>query len=341
MKKLIAILLTFVLLLGCIPVAFAASNTAYWHETKAVATSAYLKSWMSGIPDHTPVSDISIPGTHDTMAYSGGVLIKDIVRTQTMTLEQQLNSGIRFVDIRAAYKTTRFDLYHGSVSLGFKLETVLDTIAAFLKANPSETILMRFKQENTSASDAQMKDLFEKYYTKYSNLFYNYHGGIPTLGEVRGKVLILSDVLSITRGINYRTLVTQDDYNLTTNWDLYSKWEKVKNHLDKTSKGGNALYLNYLSGSGGSFPYFVASGKSGSGTNAGQLTTGLLVSKNSTKYPDFPRKKAIGSLYSINYMGTNQLTMDYINQNGLKHVGIVAADFPGEGLINAVISANF
>lgn len=338
MRKIISLLLVLVLVLGCVPMAFAAGDTAYWHESKAAGSQ---KNWMGSIGDEVRISDLSIPGTHDTMAYAGGLIIKDIVRTQTMTLEQQLNSGIRFVDIRVAYKNTRFELYHGSISLGFRLETVLDTMAAFLKANPTETILMRFKQENTSASDAHMKALFDKYYEKYADLFFDYKGGIPTLGEVRGKVLILSDVLSITQGINYRTLVTQDDYNLTTNWDLYSKWEKVRGHLNSASRGGGAIYLNYLSGSGGSFPYFVASGKSSSGTNAGQLATGLVVNRSSTKYPDFPRQKLLGSLYAINFEGTNKLTMNYISDNSLKHVGIIAADFPGEGLIRAVINANY
>lgn len=339
MKRLVSLALALVLVFSFVPAAFAAQDTPYWHESKAVSSSSDLKSWMKNIPNGTPISNISIPGTHDTMAYSGGAVIKDIVRTQTMTLAQQLNSGIRFVDIRAAYKNTRFDIYHGIVSLGSTLDNVLDTMSAFLKANPSETILMRFKQENTSASDAQMKALFDKYYEKYSDLFYVYKGGTPTLGELRGKVLILSDVLSITQGINYRNINTQDDYNLSTNWQLYSKWEKVKAQLNNASSG-SGLYLNYLSGSGGSYPYFVASGKVTSSTNGAQLATGLVVTKSNTTYPDFPRKR-IGSLYSVYFEGTNKLTMDYISNNNLKHVGIIAADFPGEGLIRAVISANF
>ena len=100
------------------------------------------------------------------------------------------------------------------------------------------------------------------------------------------------------------------------------------------------MSLNYLSGSVGSFPYFVASGKSSPGSHAPQLWTGVsTVSKS--KYRDFPRTACLGTLCSINFAGTNQLTEKWIKENKfMQNLGIVAMDFPGGGLVNSIIQRN-
>ena len=54
-----------------------------------------LRNWvaMAAIPDDRKLSELSIPGTHDTMAKYGG----DVPECQSMTLSQQLASGIRWL----------------------------------------------------------------------------------------------------------------------------------------------------------------------------------------------------------------------------------------------------
>jgi len=160
----------------------------------------------------------------------------------------------------------------------------------------------------------------------------------PTLDEIRGKIVVLYDVGGLDFGLSYHyKLNTQDDYRVSTNWDLYSKWEKVKDHLEKanTSPKNDEIYLNYLSASGGSFPYFIASGHSSPGTNAPRLSTGLTTPGWENKYPDFPRVNCFIGICTIAFEGTN-----IINNSNYSRVGIIATDFPGRGLIDSTIKLN-
>lgn len=62
-------------------------------------------NWMSGISDDTYLSDISIPGTHD----SGSRIVDSYASTwakcQNLTITEQLNIGVRYLDMRLAYDT--------------------------------------------------------------------------------------------------------------------------------------------------------------------------------------------------------------------------------------------
>ena len=319
---------------------FAHTDTAYWNSGKITESR---EIWMRVLPDNKKLCELSLPGTHDSMAWQSDLLGLDSTRTQTMSLKDQLLSGIRVIDIRAKYNKNSFPIHHGIAYLRADLDDVLKTVKEFLEANPSETVLIRFSQEYSSASDTEMKLLFDKYYNKFKSIFYQGSSRNPKLGDVRGKLILLSNVTSLNQyGIPYRSLNIQDDYHLNTNWDLYSKWEKVKRQINNSNnRDGDTIYMNYLSGSGGSFPYFVASGHSSPGTSAGRLATGLTEPAFRDKYPDFPRVGRVGSLATICFEGTNTLTADYLYKNRISYCGIVMADFPGARLINNIIECNF
>jgi len=196
---------------------------------------------------------------------------------------------------------------------------------------------MRIKQEHTSESDGRMMALFNDYYAKYQDLFwkseYSATPSNPSLAELRGKIVILSDVYSIRQGMSYRDIHKQDEYHLSTNWDLYGKWERIREHLETRNRGDpDSLYMNYLSGSGGVYPYFVASGHSSSDTYGSRLSTGLTEPGFKNYYLDFPRIARVGVFATIAFEGTNTLTADYLSKGGMSRAGIVVADFPGERL---------
>lgn len=198
---------------------------------------------------------------------------------------------------------------------------------------------MRIKQENSKYSDIEFHQKLKEYENKYFKYFwqnYDNYTSNPKLGDVRGKIVVFNDVFASNVGLSYRNTDKQDNYNIDTNWSLYYKWEDIKNHLDKARNGDiNKIYINYLSASGGSFPYFVASGQSSPEMSAPRLATGLVGPAFNGWYPDFPR----GPLNDILFEGTNILTTSNINNNQGR-VGIIVADFPGSGLINSIISKN-
>lgn len=65
------------------------------------------KNWMNYIDNSRTISELSIPGTHGSMALYGSVL-GDILINQTMNLDIQLNSGIRYIDIRCRHYYNTF-----------------------------------------------------------------------------------------------------------------------------------------------------------------------------------------------------------------------------------------
>ena len=164
---------------------------------------------------------------------------------------------------------------------------------------------------------------------------------IPILGEVRGKIVVLQnfDAAQIY-GLAWKNLDIQDDYNLTSNWGLYDKWTSVKNQLNKANiSSKKQIVVNFLSGSGGSFPYFVASGKSSPQTHAPRLLTGR-TTPGWHSYPDFPRVGCRIGICSIAFEGTNNLVTAELAKEKLKFTGIVMIDFPGAGLISRIIKLN-
>jgi 1-phosphatidylinositol phosphodiesterase len=227
-------------------------------------------------------------------------------------------------------------------------------------------------------STQQFTAAFTNYWIRYSSMFYNpklpgnlVYGLNPPLSVLRGMVVVLDDFSSRSGatsqfGLNYSRLTAQDNYTINDNWDLYTKWTEVKAALQTAVAGSSpvpspasaaSLYINYLSASGGSFPYFVASGKSNPATNAPQLMTGEVSGIEDT-FPDFPTVNCFLGFCSVEFLGTNGLTSNYWSQQnttaaagraasaatGATHpvgYGMVMADFPGELLISQLINVNF
>ncbi len=338
--KTISLLLCFSLFL--IPIKAKAHNhTAYSHDSNV---NLNMRDWMSKLSDNLTINEMSIPGTGNSMSYGN---YTDFSLTQSMDLKTQLESGIRFLDLSVNYNgDLDFRVVNGLVDLNTTLVDVLEDVSEFLNYNREEVVLVKISKNNSESKDfgysirrAIENANLDRYIFDGSK---NYN---PTLGEARGKIIILADYTGNTwRAIPYkRNTEIQDNNYLTTNWDLYSKWEKVKEFLNKTNKrhSKNIRYVNYLTGSGGSFPYFVASGHVSSGTNDARLSTGLTEPGFSNHYPDFPRVNRFGVFATIAFEGTNTLTHSYILENDIKFTGIVVIDFPGKGIIKDIINLNF
>ncbi|KAK3352379.1 phosphatidylinositol-specific phospholipase [Lasiosphaeria hispida] len=113
-----------------------------------------LSFWMAPIPSSTPLSRITIPGTHDSCARSN----IPFVRTQYLSIPQQLALGIRFLDLRLRrHDNGRLYCYHGGIPLGLPLrlplESVMASIWTFLRGPdgtlpPTETVLVSIDNDN-------------------------------------------------------------------------------------------------------------------------------------------------------------------------------------------------
>lgn len=175
-------------------------TAVYLHKTSYLVlfASAKLASWMQKLQDGTPLSALSIPGTHNSPTHHTAL---PSVRCQAVNVREQLDNGVRFLDIRvqpeSPYDPSKegLILVHSAfpVSLtGAKyFRDLVDVVQAFLEANPSETVIMSLKREGVGpATDQQLSKILHNHYATEPAKWFT-ENRIPILGEVRGKIIII------------------------------------------------------------------------------------------------------------------------------------------------------
>ena len=162
--------------------------------------------WLGMVKDDTKVCKLSIPGTHDTMTGMGFYqpVLKYIFNltaiSQVSTLGEQMNSGLRFFDIRPVVSTDTIAkkkilrLTHGISELDITFEWTIDQLQSYLKAHPTEFFIAKLQFDN---GFEDQKDLFAllnnvMQMPKYQGLFIENWRPDITVGEMRGKILWLS-----------------------------------------------------------------------------------------------------------------------------------------------------
>lgn len=167
---------------------------AIFHKSAAhvaVLSDMQLNSWMSKLNDDSSLMSLSIPGTHNSSTCYKAL---PSVRCQAVSVTKQLNSGIRFLDLRCQEEKGNLILVHGSFPISLSgtkyLVDVLNECYEFLENNPSEAILMSLKREGRGDGTDQ----------EFSKLLYNKfvdkdrwwtRPEFPTLGNARGKIVLI------------------------------------------------------------------------------------------------------------------------------------------------------
>jgi 1-phosphatidylinositol phosphodiesterase len=176
--------------------------TAVYIPTGAFLTffsSANLSRWMEQLDNASPLSCLSLPGTHNSPTCHVAL---PSVRCQAVGVREQLDNGVRFLDIRVSANPDNDDLtlVHAAFPISltgnkFLDSNLLNVVYSFLDANPSEAVLISLKREGTGKGDD----------AKFSRCLHEsgrYLGGanarrwftdprIPDLGEVRGKCVLV------------------------------------------------------------------------------------------------------------------------------------------------------
>ncbi|MFJ8754089.1 phosphatidylinositol-specific phospholipase C [Streptomyces sp. NPDC102441] len=213
--------------------------------TPALAASAQVlgtQDWMGAIPDGTPLQRLTIPGTHDSGARFGGPWTE----CQNTTIAEQLDSGIRFLDIRCRISGDAYAIHHGAYYQHLNFDDVLGACRDFLARRPSETVLMRVKQEYSEESDAAFRRIFDIYLDgKGWRSLLRLDSTLPDLGGARGKVVLLADNGGLP-GVRYADSALfdiQDDYMA----EPFAKYPKVEAQFRKASQQPGKLFMNYVS----------------------------------------------------------------------------------------------
>ncbi|MEV5683126.1 phosphatidylinositol-specific phospholipase C [Streptomyces sp. NPDC052164] len=228
--------------------ALAVSATALVGVAPAVAgartprTVRTPQDWMGAIPDATALQRLTIPGSHDSGARYGGPWSE----CQNTTIAEQLNSGIRFLDVRCRITGDSFAIHHGASFQNLMFGDVLGACWDFLAARPSETVLMRVKQEYSEESDAAFRRIFDLYLdTKGWRPLFRLDSTLPTLGQARGKVVLLADNGGLP-GVRYAdpgVFDIQDDYMA----EPFGKYPKIEAQFRRAAEQPGKLFMNYVS----------------------------------------------------------------------------------------------
>jgi hypothetical protein len=144
-------------------------------ETMVASTSNWMERLIQ-LNDTIVLKDIIIPGSHHSASYSipNFRLFSAIAKTQNLSIKQQLNSGIRYLDIRLAPtkdqsqiqcnddnssipNLSNISVWHGSIQGSCTLETVLLDIQEFCCNYTSECIIIEFVPEHGHVMTKEQK----------------------------------------------------------------------------------------------------------------------------------------------------------------------------------------
>ena len=287
------------------------------------STSTRRKNWMKDVPDETYLGTMSIPGTHDTMTASSGSATNRVTlcgQCHSKTLTQQLEMGIRFLDIRLRCYINEFWLYHGSESIGITFKETLKRIKTFLRANRGETVIMSYQDEHTpykcddDKNDNWFSDLFKREWeTLHSSMRYsNYDNNCwPKLKDTRGKVVLWRQSGKAKIGFKKNNGFENTWEGVASFYGSITEQYKkdLKTNIEKSMKypTGKYPYITYLSAS------------------------------------DIKRLAWLNPLHiakKINPYIKNFLSNLNTAEINTKKFGVVAMDFPSNGLVDEIIKRN-
>ena len=239
--------------------------------------------WMSDIPDNTKLSEISIPGTHDSATQY--CTIGFFTSCQDKSMYDQMLDGYRYLDVRLMLNDNSDDfiLNHGGFKCRKGVMPWADKVTfndlckdaySFLDDNPTETIIFAIKLENSDDDVATCEQLIQDVVNENPDKWYT-KNEIPTLGDVRGKIVLAvryEDVLNVgdeKSGLHFywedqgnkevaelpyaismmnenESLWVQDRYKYT----IEDKFSAFEDGLDNCLAADDSFFINFLSLSG-------------------------------------------------------------------------------------------
>lgn len=219
-------------------------------------------NWMAEIDGDKFLNEISIPGSHDTCALYEP--IRQLARCQYHTVTDQLNMGVRYLDIRANAINGDLVISHGPIFQGITLDRVLEQCYSFLEKNPTETVIVSLKHELVAKDkNKEFNPLFLEKLNSHRELWYT-ENRLPKLSEVRGKLILLNRVENLNIGIdaaknwihNSNSLIDHGDFRLNIQdkfkvESVEKAWSFAKEHLSgisRESDGKKNLSINFHSG---------------------------------------------------------------------------------------------
>ena len=291
------------------------------------AAGAQNGNWMAALPDTVKVCRVSIPGTHDSGTAGVRFPMKHYARTQTMSLAEQWDAGIRFFDLRPKLEGGELKIYHGPANCHITFNEALLILKQKLVENPTEfcIVMTNIAGGGQVAVDMTMEQICS---VIPAGMLADFKTDM-TVADARGRILFMHRNTP-SAGVNYPGVVTRgwpgngtsrkvrivssigesavlwaQDYFTSGSNDkdafLTGKWNNMHSLLSAFSESENGIWcINHTSG-----------------------YTGTGVKTNIKRCSD----------------SINRQLFDYLKtHNG--PIGIIPMDFPGQELIDAIIRTN-
>ena len=159
----------------------------------AFTTALHADDWMKNLPDNVYISQLSIPGTHDS-ATGNGVSLATFTQCQDIPVSEQWAAGIRAFDLRPQVKDGYLNINHGIAATKLRFDEALYMLRDSLATHPSEFVIVHYHydtdyDEDKSAYLPLLKAILER--DDMKDCLIPFHRNL-TLGDVRGKMLLLS-----------------------------------------------------------------------------------------------------------------------------------------------------
>ena len=211
--------------------------------------------WMKYVDDNIKLTELSIPGTHDSGARHS---IGDVAgKCQDMSIADQLASGVRFLDIRLKLSNNQLVVVHNFVDQNLSFEDVIEDLVSFIEKNNSETLIISIKEDaSPSNSTISFDSALVKQLSPHKELFV-FDDALPvTLGEARGKIYLISRYseasigVPASRGWKDSTTFVLNSFYIQDNYcisKIEDKIEDIKQTLAYSSTHSEQLTLNFTS----------------------------------------------------------------------------------------------
>lgn len=208
--------------------------------------------WMKSLDDGLSLREVNMPGSHDTMAlYS----IADLAgQCQSLSLEEQLNLGVRFLDIRLKEENNKLKAVHGFIDQKASFAQITKVVENFLNKHTNEFLIMSIKEEAAaSSSSLSFEDCLKTYLGSDKYLKDTF---LPEkVGDVRGKVILLSRYQNSTIGVpaysewkdSTSFTMSENDIYVQDTYQITSKEQKQDEIVKCFNESGHALKINFLS----------------------------------------------------------------------------------------------
>jgi hypothetical protein len=170
--------------------------------------------WLSHIRDSIQINRIAIPGTHDAASWTHNesANFPPFTWAQRLNFLEQLNIGIRVLDMRIGWRSSwsrDLIMFHGPAPVNDQsLDDVLVDVRGWLDNNPNEFVILIFQQQGyphiPGDCAPDVKTLIENRFGKFGSQRFFYftrkRQTWPTVGELRGRVLVMERLASRVKG---------------------------------------------------------------------------------------------------------------------------------------------